>query len=93
MKKLTILLFAGMALYSCSSPAAKEEKKPEMPATKEKTDKYAGLQFASQKDTSCGMPLSSGVGDTLMLEGKIYGFCSTECKEAFAKVLHDEHKR
>jgi YHS domain-containing protein len=93
MKKLTILLLAGIALYSCSGPAPNEGKKPETPAAKETTDKYAGLQFASQKDTSCGMPLSSGVGDTLMLEGKIYGFCSTECKEAFAKVLHDEHKR
>jgi len=39
------------------------------------------------------MPLSAGVEDTLVLNGKVYGFCSTECKNEFATILKQQHKR
>jgi YHS domain-containing protein len=48
-------------------------------------NKYPGIEFASKKDLSCGMPLSAGVEDTAHYGGKIYGFCSTECKDTFLK--------
>ena len=44
---------------------------------------YPGVDFASRKDVACGMPLSAGVDDTAHYDGKIYGFCSTECKDSF----------
>ncbi len=55
--------------------------------------KYASLQFASKRDTICGMPVTAGVVDTLMLGEKIYGFCATGCKDEFAKILVTEGKR
>ena len=37
------------------------------------------------KDPSCGMPLTTGVDDTLHYNGKVYGFCSDECRDEFKK--------
>ena len=48
-------------------------------------NKFVNIDFASSKDLGCGMPLSAGVEDTAHYKGKIYGFCSTECKEDFLK--------
>ena len=46
-------------------------------------NKFPGVDFASKKDLACGMPLSAGVDDTVHYKGKIYGFCSPECKDSF----------
>lgn len=37
------------------------------------------------KDPSCGMPLTAGINDTLHYHGKVYGFCSDECRDEFKK--------
>lgn len=41
--------------------------------------------LASQKDLVCYMPLWTGIGDTCLYKGKIYGFCSKDCKNDFLK--------
>jgi YHS domain-containing protein len=38
-----------------------------------------------KKDPACGMPLTAGLEDTTRYKGKLYGFCSKECKEEFLK--------
>ena len=39
-------------------------------------------KLASRNDLFCGMPLSeNSIEDTVMIDGKIYGFCSSECKD------------
>ena len=43
------------------------------------------LHFDYQKDPACGMPLRAGLEDTTHYKGKLYGFCSKECKDAFLK--------
>lgn len=43
------------------------------------------LSFAYNRDPSCGMPLKAGLEDTTTYKGKLYGFCSKECKDAFLK--------
>ena len=43
------------------------------------------LHFDYNKDPSCGMPLKAGLEDTTTYKGKLYGFCSKECKDAFLK--------
>jgi YHS domain-containing protein len=43
------------------------------------------LHFDYAKDPACGMPLKAGLEDTTHYKGKLYGFCSKECKEAFLK--------
>ncbi len=79
------------AMFTACGNANEETKQEEMTSEsvveEEKTDQFAGIQFASDKDTICGMPLTAGVADTLMVDEKIYGFCATECKEEFAKIL------
>jgi YHS domain-containing protein len=40
----------------------------------------------SKKDLVCGMPASAGIADTAHYKGKVYGFCSKECKDEFEKA-------
>ena len=53
---------------------------------------FSQVVFATKKDTSCGMPLTAGLEDTLHFNGKVYGFCSKECKDAFVTKLKNEKK-
>jgi len=46
---------------------------------------FKNLKFDNTKDFACGMPLTAGVGDTAHYKGKLYGFCSTGCKNEFEK--------
>lgn len=39
----------------------------------------------NKKDPSCGMPIIAGIEDTVHYNGKVYGFCSDECKQIFLK--------
>lgn len=47
--------------------------------------KYTPAMVDNKMDLACGMPLTAGIKDTCHYKGKVYGFCSTECKEAFLK--------
>ncbi len=46
---------------------------------------FTNLHFDSPKDLSCGMPLTAVIGDTAHYKGKLYGFCSSACKNEFLK--------
>lgn len=46
---------------------------------------FKDLTFDSPKDLVCGMPVKAGVADTVHYKGKVYGFCSSECKKEFSK--------
>lgn len=43
------------------------------------------LHFDCERDPACGMPLHAGLLDSTIYKGKLLGFCSKECKEAFLK--------
>ncbi len=87
-----------LATMSCGSnktnneTAGKNTAKPN-PQFEKPIIKYAGITMASKYDTSCGMPLSAGLEDTVQYKNKVYGFCSKECKAAFVKKLITKHKR
>ncbi len=55
--------------------------------------KFTGAQFASNRDEYCHMPLSMGVEDTAHYQGKVYGFCSRSCKEAFLQEQATKNKK
>ena len=78
-----------VAAFSCNQPATvAPEKKMEttMAPVKDTTsNNLAKLEYASKKDLSCGMPISAGLSDTATYKGKLYGFCSAECKADFLK--------
>ncbi len=42
--------------------------------------------LATNMDPNCGMKLTTeSIKDTAVYEGKLYGFCSSGCKESFQK--------
>lgn len=81
MKKLlfTAHVLLALALVSCNNKA--EQKMETAPAKMEV--KFSDL--SSNKDFVCGMPLEEGgIADTFRYEAKLYGFCSSECRDSFA---------
>jgi putative intracellular protease/amidase/YHS domain-containing protein len=46
---------------------------------------FKTMKFENKKDFICGMPITAGVADTANYKGKVYGFCSTGCKDEFKK--------
>ncbi len=82
MKKL-ILAFAVISFCSCNQ--ASNDSKKEMPAEPTKTASYTPEMVVNKNDYACGMPVTAGISDTCHLDGKAYGFCSSECKSEFLK--------
>jgi len=91
---MKIIILSGMlAFIACSSP--KEEKidhvhpkngdTMKMGHTPRVDTAFRQVKFDSKYDLSCGMPLTAGLTDTAHYEGKVYGFCSPECKSDFEK--------
>ena len=87
MKKL--LLGAGLlsllSLFACNHGNDKEEQ-TSTPAPEATTINVKISDLASAKDYVCGMDVEDGaIADTASYQGKLYGFCSTECKAEFIK--------
>jgi YHS domain-containing protein len=86
MKKISLGLSIAiaLALSSCNQKSAApkmEEKAAETKMVNIKLD-----QLASKTDFNCNMTLEEGsIADTASYEGKVYGFCSSECKAEFMK--------
>lgn len=82
-------LFLSMVLFACKSrnnANAIEPAHKDSTAVTSPKKPYDGVEFASKMDLACGMPLTAGVQDTAHYNGKVYGFCSTECKSDFLKT-------
>ena len=80
-----MLLASGLILGSCNQKAS-TPKADDKPATESKSVKIKLADLASNKDYNCGMTLEEGaIADTTTYQGKIYGFCSPECKADFLK--------
>ncbi len=45
--------------------------------------KYTPEMVANKRDFICGMPVTAGIADTAHYDGKVYGFCASECKAEF----------
>ncbi len=88
-KKIAIAVIASQLLFSCAGKNEHKDAAESMPehSTSAATEKnlYKDVVFDSKQDFACGMPISAGVADTAHYKGKVYGFCSKECKEEFAK--------
>lgn len=95
-----ILLMAFIGLASChnntsaDSSAARKDSSMDHAAMnmadsslKDHTA-LKSLAFDYKKDPACGMPLTAGLEDTTTYKGKLYGFCSKECKNEFLKTPH-----
>lgn len=79
-KMLYVYLPAALLLASCNA-GTKTENTTTTPAPELKV-----ADLSSNKDYVCGMELADGgVADTAQYDGKVYGFCATECKQEFLK--------
>jgi YHS domain-containing protein len=74
-------------LYSCNEQPAKPApyQSPAYAKKDSSKPKFTRDMVDNIKDPSCGMPLTAGIGDTLHYQGKVYGFCSDECRDEFKK--------
>lgn len=85
MKKIVYIMLSLLILTSCK----KEEVKKEMKETSFEKPKNPlnDLKYANTIDFYCNMDINKfGVSDTVTYKGKLYGFCSTMCKDEFVKT-------
>lgn len=85
MKKTAILigLVLAFAIVSCN-----EKKETEIHKADDHMMQAASslnVKVDNKTDPVCGMETDGHVSDTIQYEGKVYGFCSTGCKEEFVK--------
>ena len=79
------VLAVSVALGACNQKSAAPKSDDKMSADS-KGVKIKLSELASNKDYNCGMTLEEGsIADTTTYQGKIYGFCSPECKADFLK--------
>lgn len=93
MKNVMMAFVFAFTLGSCDSKAVKEEGgiSSHAPTPVENTGVNIKLsELATDKDLYCDMTVVEGaIADTANIDGKIYGFCSTMCKE---EVVADPQK-
>jgi hypothetical protein len=89
MKHIYFILFGLFIFSSCNNQAEKTEV---VVAPGEDTltiqenvqqTKFTPDMVVNKHDMTCGMPVTAGISDTCHLNGKVYGFCSAECKAEF----------
>ena len=81
-QKLLFIAFAGLVLGSCNTKQPTEDTSVSVHEPGLVDVKLS--QLASDKDFICGMQVVEGsIADTASFDGKLYGFCSTECKDLF----------
>jgi YHS domain-containing protein len=84
--RLAIGLISMISLVSaCNQKPQTEKPAEEIKNTAAVKAKFTRDMVDNKKDPSCGMPLTAGIEDTVHYEGKVYGFCSDECKQQFLK--------
>ena len=72
-------------LFSCSQKPNRETTSLVSGKSDSVRKKFTANMVDNKKDPSCGMPVTAGIEDTVHYDGKVYGFCSDECKQIFLK--------
>lgn len=85
-----IFVLGLLALASCQSTGHKESSPAPAstaitPTPMDSSKTYDIAMVDNKKDPACGMPVTAGIGDTAHYDGKVLGFCSSECKDSFKK--------
>jgi YHS domain-containing protein len=93
-KNLVFVFTAALLIAACNTPSDKSSTQrintaDSLVMTTKPADSlpvYTAEMLDSKKDHVCGMPVSAGISDTAHYNGKVYGFCSKECKDEFVKA-------
>jgi YHS domain-containing protein len=80
----TLIILSAMIL-SCTQKPATAATTTQPVTTDTLKPRFTKAMVDNKKDPSCGMPLTADIEDTVHYMGKVYGFCSDECKQAFLK--------
>ena len=84
MKKTIFVLAVCFSAIACSNSQPEHAEVPDKVAMKEESGiRLAEGVLVSTNDTICGMSVGTEPNDTLTFDGKLFGFCSTGCKESF----------
>jgi len=79
------MILASSLIFACNEAKPKTEMVSVPVSSIDSTKKFTAAMVDNKKDPSCGMPVTAGIADTVHYNGKVYGFCSDECKQAFLK--------
>ena len=83
-KRIRPLLLSIVCIACHQNP--KQELNPALTSKMDTVKKkYTAAMVDNKVDPNCGMPVTAGIADTIHYQGKVYGFCSDECKQAFLK--------
>ena len=82
---MSIMLALVGIFFSCNQKPGAETTSVAINKSDSVQKKFTASMVDNKKDPSCGMPLTAGIEDTVHYNGKVYGFCSDECKQIFLK--------
>jgi YHS domain-containing protein len=82
---MPIMIVMLSFMFSCNQKPSIEINSAAMNRTDTAKSKFTAAMVDNKKDPNCGMPVTAGIEDTVHYNGKVYGFCSDECKQAFLK--------
>ena len=86
--RMTISILISLAGATCNyNHQQKQANKQTINKGANALNNSHGLTLASKKDTICGMMVDN-TKYTVTVNGKLYGFCSKNCKEEFEKQLN-----
>jgi YHS domain-containing protein len=83
--KILRSLVVILLLTACNAPHTQNATVQRDTTAAIDSSKYPVSMVNNKKDLVCGMPVSAGIADTAHYNGKVYGFCSQECKDQFLK--------
>jgi YHS domain-containing protein len=92
MNKINLIFILAFFVMACNTSVqknsipAKQDSAMIVNNSAESTPVYTADMVVNKKDFSCGMSVSAGIADTAHYKGKVYGFCSKECKDEFLKT-------
>jgi YHS domain-containing protein len=81
----TALLFTACNSQNTNKDELKNESAMEMVTDTTNIASFDVTLVDNKKDPTCGMPTTAGISDTAHYDKKVFGFCSSECKDEFLK--------
>jgi len=92
MKNLLFILFGCIFLLGCAFTDKREPFINKFISAQvvhiDSVKTFNPDELFSLNDPVCGMDLRDHIGDTTLINGKLYGFCNPGCKKTFLKKMH-----
>jgi YHS domain-containing protein len=89
MKTILFCLLSCAVLIIACNQQNKSTNNETPAASHDEKEAFKNIKVDNTNDLVCGMSLTAGIGDTAHYNGKVYGFCSTGCKDKFVKKPAD----